>query len=286
MERTIFIDAQGSQYSFTDPPDKVVISEEGTGNPEIDYITERGPFQHGETLEDFYLQPRIVQMVVRQNYCSRSEYWAGRTALINALRPNKGQGVLRKILGDGTVRDLDVYILEGPGFSPRGSVWDEWSFQEVLRFKAFNPLYYDPSVHAINIASSGDALTFPVTFPISFPNVDFSPIVTYNGSWIEYPNIVITGPITNINVQNLTTGETLKLLCNVASGRIATFTLTYGSKSVLLEDGTNLVQYLSNDSDLATFHLEPGLNNLKISGGGVTVDTKIQFSWKERFLGI
>lgn len=39
------------------------IEEDGLGLPEVRRITERGPFQHGDTDLDFRLEPRIINVV-------------------------------------------------------------------------------------------------------------------------------------------------------------------------------------------------------------------------------
>src|SRR3990167_9916197 len=101
--------------------------------PQIEYITQRGPYQHGVTVQDYFLQPRVIQMLIRQQYCSRIKLWAGRSNILNHLRPNRqspGQlntGKLRKYLPDGSIRDLDVLIQEGPRFEARNLKWDEWA---------------------------------------------------------------------------------------------------------------------------------------------------------------
>lgn len=66
-----------------------VLSSAGWGMPGIEWLTQSSPFQHGATVYDYRLQPRVLQLLVRQSYCNRDEYWAGRQALINALRPNR-----------------------------------------------------------------------------------------------------------------------------------------------------------------------------------------------------
>lgn len=147
IERDIWITADGTQYELNSPPNRIVLSVEGQGLPPIQYVSQRGPFQNGETLRDYFLTPRTVQMVIRQNYCSRADYWAGRAALLDILRPNRNafgtlcQGTLRKIMPGNIVRDLTAIIQQGPNFEPRNMEWDEYSFVETLRFTAYDPTY-------------------------------------------------------------------------------------------------------------------------------------------------
>lgn len=156
----------GTRYPLEIPSTigRWVISDSGTGLPPLDAQSSRGPQQHGATLNEIWLLPRVVQLLIRQNYCSREAYWAGRASLLDALRFNRQStagaldpGVLCKVLPAGDKRCLDVYLTEGPRFEPRQpGQWQEWSFQEVLRFTAYNPVWYDPAqqTSALTLAGS------------------------------------------------------------------------------------------------------------------------------------
>lgn len=302
-----YIDSQGVSYPLTvSSGSRQVLSDEGSGLPPIDYITERGPFQHGETITDFFLRPRIVQFLIRQKFCSRQEAWDGRTALLNAIRPNKPggpQGVLRKILPNREKRDLDVVPIIGPKFEPRQlNRWDEWAIQEVLRFTAYNPVYYNPILKTATISPSAgqnfpytfpfyfaipQELSFPISFPISFYGWDYRVDINYAGTWEEYPTIVITGPAgPYIRIVNETTGERIALFdLMVPDGDSITIVLAYGSQQVTNAAGENMLNHVTSDSDLATFHLEPGVNTIRaiLRGGG---DADVVITYKERFIGI
>ena len=104
---------------------------------------------------------------------------------------------------------------------------------------------------------------------------------------------MITGPCQNPKIENLTTGEKLELLYNVAAGQIVTISLAVGQKSITDNYGLNLIGALTGDSDLATFHLAPdpevagGDNTIKATLGGATPGTtSVQFKWFARYVGI
>ena len=83
-------------------------------------------------------------MLVRGNGDNRDDYWANRGDSLDLLRPNRqaansfAVGSLRKILSNGNERAIDVLIDRGPEFKLGDpNAWDEWSFEEVVRFIAF-----------------------------------------------------------------------------------------------------------------------------------------------------
>lgn len=294
VERTLFITQDGESYELHVPPGRALMYDTGTGMPEIEYVTQRGPFQDGESVKDFFLRPRVVELRYRRNCCSRQEWWDCRAELLNILRPNRGitgnirlpVGTLRKILPNGAKRDLTVCIQQGPKFeAQRLNEWDSWSIDEVLRFIAYNPIYYDPDSNSQSFAQGG-ALTFPITFPIVFSNFGNTVTIIYEGSWIEYPVIIITGPLATTSIINQTTNESIGFAYNVPAGRVVTIDLSYGAKTVTLDDGSNLIGSVTPSSDLTTFHLAPGSNIIQVFGSGAGLGTGVSINWRSRFIGI
>lgn len=301
----------GGQRVYLSPlRDKDVITEEGTGMPPIDYITQQGPYQHGVTPLDFRLEPRILSYRLRQQFCSLGDYYTGRQALLELIRPNYSPtqitGQITKFLANGQVRAFDVAVLDGPLFKAKGpGAWDEWAIDEVVRFIAFNPIAYSPTQQSfvVSCGSGGfpytfpfefdcdDQLVFPITFPIRFSHFDISGTLTYNGDWTEFPQIVITGPAQErIRIENVTTGLVLELTAGngftgLAPGETITFDLTYAVKTVVDQDGNNLIGQLSNDSDLVEFSLVPGENELRVLVYGAGTATQVAFNYYHRYIG-
>ena len=299
-----YITPDGRTYPFHTPHDigRWVISYSGFGTPPIEYITERGPFQHGATVRDYFLQPRVIQLFIRQAFCDRVAWWGGRADLLNEIRPNRQAtptgvqpGELQLVETDGTIRSLNVWIQEGPRFEPRESTqWDEWAFQEVLRFVAYDPVAFDPTqvVAAFAVAVAAQ-LVFPITFPIQFGtgDLDETLAVTYPGTWLSFPIITIVGPIETPRLDNVTTGEKIEFSINIAAGRTVTIDLTEGNKTVVDDLGNNLIGGVTPDSDLGTFHLAPdpeaplGVNTLRLRGTNPAGPTAVSLAYFERYFG-
>lgn len=301
-----YISPDGVEYPLNTPhtPGRFVLNQTGWGTPPIDYITQRSPFQDGVTVRDFFLGPRVIQLLIRQNFCDRDGWWDGRGALLDSIRPNRQltdtgvvRGTLRRCLPDGSLRDLRVFITEGPRFEPRRqAVWDEHSFQEVLRFIAHDPVVFDPNRIDANFPLTGvpSELVFPIDFPIEFGSGDISDTltITYVGTWKSFPVIVITGPIDTPRIDNLTTGEKLELSADVSPGQIVTIDLSPEVKTVTDNLGANLIGSLTTDSDLQTFHIAPnpeaplGVNQLTLTGSNPTGSTAVQVRYFTRYFGI
>lgn len=311
LEFTKYISPDGRVYNFDDGLDKFLISREGFGIPSFNYITERGPYQHGETVLDYRLSPRIVQLVHRVRGDCRDDFWANRAELLNSLRMNRqssgemNTGILRTVLDDGTKRDLNVLLAKGIPFSARDTgSWDENSLTEMIRFIAFDPVLFDPNELTVTFALSVvDHLVFPVSFVhascpscedmlFGMSSIDETHNISYYGTWLSYPTLVLTGPMQKPSIINVTTDEKLELDYDVSVGETVTISLAYGNKTILNGSGVNLIGSLTTDSDLATFHIAPspealnGINALRVVFGGATAASTIYFTYFTKYIGI
>lgn len=281
-----FIRADTTVFNLEMGKQRFIMSEEGTGMPEIEYITQRGPFQHGETHLDYFLRPRVIQFQIRCWTSCFTEYWKERTRYLDALRPNLGEGTLRARLQDGTRRDIKAYIQQGPDFekaSERG--WDEWSFTTTIRFICNDPTWFDPAIKTLTQDSFG-GLVFPITFPITFDENIYQANVTYAGTWPSAPTITLTGPMSSVIITNVTTGKVIQFSHSIDVGETVTITLQYDNVSAGNNLGENLMPYLTAASNLTDFFIEPGVNTIKINALGTGAASQVQLSWYERYIGL
>jgi hypothetical protein len=273
----------------------------GLGMPPIEWQTTRGPYQHGETAQGYRLRPRTIDLVAHWTGCGRQEYWDLRSAILDIFRPNRSAtslpGYLRKVQPDGSIRDIETYVLEGPVFGQTDpSTWQEWGYQDVVRLIAYNPVLFDPAGSGYNFADIEPELVFPIDpfiiwGPIDAIVVDYN--LTYGGTWREWPTIELVGPLEAPLVRNETLGLQIQYYASITGGRTVTIDLTPGRKTVIDDLGNNLLAYISEDSDLAEFRLEchpiapGGVNQIHVEAGGV-IDgvSEINLSWYNRYIGI
>lgn len=306
-----YVDALGNEYRLHNESTRWIITETGFGMPPIEYLVSQGPFQHGQTPLDFRLRPRIIQLLHRRGFNGRDSYWDGRQSLINALRPNRqapgefATGRLRKYLPDGTSYDLNVLLADGPAFQARDPrTWDEWAYNEVLRFIAHDPIWFRSSQKTVTFVAGSTAfsqLSFPITFDaynIVFGGASATALlvdttITYPGTWLSYPVITIYGPLDNPVITNISTGERISSTYDIAAGASLAIDLTYGKKTVESSDGVNRIGTITTDSDLATFHIAPaptvgsGNNVIRAEGtNAVAGTTRVTITYYERYIGI
>jgi hypothetical protein len=259
-----YISPDGKVYNLTIPSRKGrwVMQSSGWGTPPIEYITQRGTFQHGETVKDYFLTPRTIQLLINQSFCDRNGQWEGRADLLDAIRPNRQltatgvvPGTLRRVLSDGSIRDLKVFIADGPSFDPDQDGWQEHSFKEVLRFVAHDPVIYDPTLQSYieDFSTLGHTLEVQQNSALDNINIfydsanwDIHPnlqiLVGYNGnvrykagSGIKFNNIIIPPGVAISNAYITVRGYALANLDTVKSRITGNLELNPASFSTLAD---------------------------------------------------
>lgn len=306
VEFDYYLTPDGIMYPFHDGRSRFTMSQPvGLGMAPIRPRFERAPGQDGETLIGYNLAPRSVQMIHRRVGMNRTEYWENRADFINHLRPNRQTsegglelGSLVKVLPTGEKRYLDVMLDETPQFrSDDVGRWDEFSWNEPIRFLAPDPTFYDPAQVEIVFegAEPNDQLVFPITYPIYFSMVgylDKTASVHYEGTFKTFPQIVIAGSILNPRIENVTTGEIIQLEYEIASDQTVTIDLSQNDKTVIDNFDNDLIGTLTTDSDLATFHIAQspeapnGVNEFRVSGFNATPETAVLLRYYTRYIGI
>lgn len=119
----------------------------------------------------------------------------------------------------------------------------------------------------------------------------YSISIPYDGDYDSHPVIEIHGPITSPIITNTATGDVLNFTGGTVGGAdVWTIDTRYGRKSVLNAAGSSVAQYLSEDSDLATFRIaaDPtaagGTNIIAVQGSVVGTATAVEIAWFNRFL--
>lgn len=219
-------------------------------------------------------------------FCGQGSILAGtyRSYLLEYVRRTSDTelpcGTLRRVLSDGSIRDLCCYIEQGPEFTHTRDGWDEFSIEEVLRFIAPDPIIYDPA------EQTGPTYTMGVGAILE------THTLTYEGTWREHPVLTIIGPLYNPIIRNEDTDEFISLDYEIPAGRTVTITLTPGNQTVEDDLGVNLIGTVTPESNLATFHLaadpevEDGDNDITIIGTDAAAATRFAITYYNRYIGI
>jgi len=264
---------------------------DGFGMPPIARLSEKGPLQHGESDRGYRLGARLIQCVLTLRATGWAEYYSRRQELLGFLSPTNDSPIsLRFTQPDGTVRQIDGYAAEGPSFSKRDAKL--YQFHKVaFRLSCPDPAWYDPERKIVRVvgSSGGDGFAFPLAVPWTFggTSVNTELSLDYDGTWLEYPEIVITGPISDPRIEHMETGDVLDFDgATIDNGDSYTIDLRYGYKTIVDGSGTTKIAELTPESDLATWRLQTGANTVAFSGVSAGANTSIVLRYYNRYLGV
>ena len=268
----------------------------GIGMPPVQHRTERGPYQDGESHLGTVLLPRVVTFRMALTEVSQLALWERRAVLLQLMAGLADGFGLLATLPDGAERRLLLRYNGGLDMAinaQHGTEYQPIAWQGI----AHNPLWYDPDAELWGYALEAGlgAWAFPLGFPEGFgaAAIDVEETKQYLGTWRTYPVITVVGPINNLVIENTTTNEKLDFTgYNLAAATTLTINLGYGYKTAKLGDGTDVIDELTTDSDIATWHLAAhpeavdGFNTLIITGAAADPDTQISIQFFNRYIGI
>lgn len=274
----------GTYYSITDGTISGLSAYTGTGLPPHHLIVDRSPYQHGEDYRDFRLDPREMSFVLIVKAGSMAELETKIRQLQSLFQPRE-LITMRFVTDSGDIRYAYVNYIDG--LSLEHSVNDGYYYKIPLSVRAHDPVFYGES-EDINIDLGGGTGGF--TVPMLVPHTVGTSVVrttytlSYSGTWRAYPRIVVSGPITDVVITNLSIDEKLDFTgVTINSGTSYIIDCRSGYKTVVNNLGVNKLTDLSSDSDIATFHIAPdpevagGNNTIQVTGNSITSLSYVQF---------
>ena len=290
----VLIDSDGDELTLEESYRVRML--DGIGMPPVEHRTERGPYQDGETYLGSVLRPRVLTFDTFLTGATELSVWQCRDVMLELLLALQQGFHARVTRPDGSQRQIQLRYLAGLEMAIDHRNWTRYqpaAFQAV----AYNPLWYNPTatVWAYSLSGGVGSFGFPLGFPAGFGStaVDVRETRQYAGTWKAHPRIHVTGPIDNLVIENETTGEKLDFTgYSLGDGESLDIDLRYGHKTVKDGAGLNLIDKLTTDSDLATWHIAAhpeaieGDNVMRVRGTGATAATAISIQFFTQYGGI
>ncbi len=275
----------------------IVDQIDGLGMPDVQHISQSNAQQDGESYIASYLRKRTVTFSLNILNVCEAELWDMREELVILASQLSTGFKLRGRLPNGNTRQIDLRYEAGLTL-PRSRDMNSNTQKLAIQARTFdNPTWYDPNLVQLFFTVSGGAggWGFPLGFPAGFGgSVIAAPAaIVYPGTWRTYPIIKINGPAADVVIENTTTGEKLDFTgYTIGAGQLVTIDLTPNHKTVTDNTGANLVDKLTTDSDLGSFHIERapeapgGSNAITVTATGGTPATWIGIEYYTRYAGI
>lgn len=278
-----------------------VESWDDVGMAPVQRIIEQGPLQHGDSDIDFRLKARLLLLIFGMqgqgatDALALADLYSRHRQLLNVFKPRLNPVKLLWTFDGGNLRQIDCHYYDK---MPLGIPDRLGLYQQVpVLVRCPNPLFYDPTLQVVQFGLSGGggsgAIPLAVSMAVGASTLNQTVQVTYAGDFLENPIVVVQGPINSAVITNAATGEKLDFTgYNIAAGVSVTVDCRYGYKTVLDNSGGNQIAKLTDDSDLATFHLAAnpdaagGVNSITVTGSSVTTATEVYLDYYNRYMGI
>ncbi len=290
---------RGETITFTDP--YVIGNIVGLGLPPVAHASERFAQQDGETLRHVSLQRRVLSVPFEILTSSYLAMWNTKRDLYRFLSAVESPYTWIATLPDGTVRHLDCYY-SGELSMPFDPAWGPVVHKDVGQWTAYDPTWYDPVNVLWAFAVSGGEGTWgwephglgydagwggsvAEGTPVSF---------IYPGTWRAYPVITLEGPMTEPIITNHTTDLVLEFDAGyvLAEGETVVIDLQQGHKTVVHSVDGNVLDALTDDSDLGTWHIAEhpyavnGVNSIGVAFTDGGLSSRVSMRFYTRYLAL
>jgi hypothetical protein len=277
------------------------------GLPATRRLTQRFPGQTGATNLGGVTAPRFADIFWAIRGGNKARFRELRETFLDIWRNRQTEATqLIFEFEDGRQRALDLFL--------DGEL--NWT-EEIDRFAkvsgvffAPDPRLYDPTLRVVTFAladANGLPIPFVVPIPMGRDNLNIIQDILYaNGNRLaaaEFPLIVITGPLDNPAIENITTNERISFTgLSLAAGEFVVIDLSGGTrrdaKTLRNQDGQSVSNFLDTDSDLFTWHLahagellfdgtySTGLNEIRVLGTGATLQSSVSIRYYDRYEAI
>lgn len=258
-------------------------------------ITQRGPFQDGDTDIDYRLNPRVINLPIVVPGTSYEQFASNRENLIQMFKPGNDTATLRQTTYEDTfyemARSIDVKIAG----ATMDSSQTDFNVRAVIQLRADDPTWYNSTqnVQQMTYTQFGTPTPYPKTYPVPYGADSVNNIISvaYTGTVMASPILQCIGPLSNLVMVD-GSSRIISFTTAIPAGDTWTVDLRYGYKTIVDQNGVNKFAYLSITSDIINWGLYPdptfdaGLQYLSVSATGTTLTSAVYMYWYDRYVGI
>ncbi|MEW6661970.1 MAG: phage tail family protein [Bacillota bacterium] len=286
MERVTFTNSRGQSVVISSQEPFFLDSISGTGASGVDTQMQKAPYQDGKTYIDTVIEPRLINIEVLLLTETQEEIFAGRRELVQVFNPKLGPGVL-KYEYPGGVKEIPAVPDLAPVFAS-GNENRGHGFQKALiSLICPEPFWQDVEESQEEMAAWIGGFGFPLELPKKFAESG-QEVIMHNAGDVAVPVVIeFNGPALNPRVDNLTTGEFIRVIRALAEGEKLIIGTAFGKKGaslVTLTGQSNAMHWIDINSTF--WQLVPGDNQVKYSADEGTETATVLVHWKNHFVGV
>lgn len=239
------------------------------------------PLDHGMFAGDDFYGGRSLQLQVEIWGTDDTSYQVALSKALAAFVTGTEMPIVTQLPGYGKVQSsVRVRKRTGPKLDIKYGLHVGVMMVELA---ATDPRIYSQALHSVtnNLQAPTGGITFNLTFPMVFGS-STSPITVINnaGTFETRPLIVVSGPITNPALENVTTGLILNFVGSLATGE--SLYVDFLNRTVLLNNQASRYSWLQNPQNW--WNLQPGNNSVRFSGTAGAGTPTINIQWRDAYV--
>jgi len=259
-------------------------------------ITQRGPFQDGDTDIDFRLNPRVFSLPIVIEANSIDEHMNARNMLMKIFKPSNNQAANLQVRWDNETERRNIYVKVVGGLTMDTDARD-FNVRTVIQMRADDPSWFEDITNEQQLSATvlGTPTPYSKPYPVPYGSSGVNNInyTYYEGTWITRPILICDGPLTNLTLTD-TKGHIIRFAETIPDGSRVVIDLKTGNPLVTLNDGLNGFYMLAIESDLMNWAIYPspddedgqGLNVISISATGSTSASMVTMTYFNRYIGV
>jgi hypothetical protein len=255
--------------------------------PSFSFEEDQFLFEMGSFLKQVNVEPRDIhlQVAFRANHATKLR--AIKRSFFSLFNPLNGDGKLRVRAFNGSERELICRYKSGmEGQERRGQTWNFIQLYS-LTFRAFDPFWYDVKEVSYSFQLNKIPPKWFPFFPLRLGGESLASEIQINnvGDVEAFPNWTIHGPGKNPKMFNSTTGQMISFTgITLDESQFITIDIKPRGSQIKTNDGTDIYSELDFGSTL--WRIAPNNNIIRIEMVGVTSDSKVNLSFRPRYLGV
>ncbi len=283
MQEIIITNLNGESLTLSNQAPYFLETLEGAGEVPVSIDSQKAPKQDGSTYIDNTLENRAISIegmiITKHNSAFVLE---ARRKMQRVLNPRLGEVTITYYQGD-RVREIKGLAETTPVF-PGGQGSKGFYYQKfLLHLICHQPFWLDTYFESREMSYLMGGIKFRLRLPTVFSYRGFKRRAVNEGDVATPVEIEFKGPATNPTVNNLTTGEFIKVNRELGEEDVLTINTAFGQKYVRI-NGQNAFHYI--DLDSVFWQLVPGENTLSYQSNNDSIKTRVVVRWKNRYVGL
>lgn len=288
MRKITFINSQGDSIEFSDAAPFILTKFDTSNNLTI--YGHKSHNQDGRTYTENTLDPKESTIEVLIEARTRDHLAACRSKINKILSPKLGEGYMIGFDG-ATERRLKCIVDRLPYFVDVSPLYAEC----LISLESNDPFFKDIAESKTDVSTEEGNLAFPLEIPaegleLSIRTINFITNI-YNQGDVDTPIRVMlkaTGTVINPIIENLDTGEFIRIKRTLLEGESLEINTAFGNKRVELihPDGSkgNVFHYIDYKSRF--FSLGQGDNTIKYDAEAGENNLDVSIYYTPKYLGI